>query len=228
MNKSLSGLIFGLLFIAFGVSIALNAFGYDVNIFFRGWWTLFIIIPSFVGLFQKNNRTIGAIGLGIGIMLLLNQQDLIQWQLLSRLIVALIFFFIGLSLVFKRNHFSSGYSKEYATNSPGRKNYSTYFGGREIRFDNEPFTGADLSVAFGAIEMDLRNAIITSDVSIQATCALGGIDIWVPANVRVEVDSTPILGGVDNRVKNPTGTNGMPVYTIYISATCILGGIDVK
>lgn len=227
MNRSLSGIIIGLIFIALALSIVLKAFGYDFDIFFDGWWTLFIIIPSFVELFHRNNRTSAVIGLGVGILLLLSAQDIIEWQMFGKLMIALIFLMIGLSMIFKRRYKPHQFNTEYASNS-GNKNYSAFFGGRNIRFDNQEFTGASISVAFGAIEMDLRNAIVTSDAVIDASAAFGGIDIFVPSNVKVEVDCTPILGGVENKASTPTSSDGRQIPVLYINATCILGGIDIK
>jgi predicted membrane protein len=75
--------------------------------------------------------------------------------------------------------------------------------------------------------MDLRNAIIRENVVIEAKTVLGGIDIFVPNYVRVVVNCTPILGGVDNRTITPYGADEKTI-TIYLNATCVLGGIDVK
>jgi hypothetical protein len=99
--------------------------------------------------------------------------------------------------------------------------------GRDVRFDNEVFQGAVLSAVLGGIEMDLRNAIIRENVVIEAKAVLGGIDIFVPNYVRVVVNCTPILGGVDNKTITPFGADEKTI-TIYLNATCVLGGIDVK
>ena len=38
-----------------------------IDIFFDGWWTLFIIIPCFIGLFNDRDRTGNLIGLVVGV-----------------------------------------------------------------------------------------------------------------------------------------------------------------
>lgn len=228
MKKSLSGVIIGLLFVLLGVSLALKAFGYDFEIFFDGWWALFIIIPSFAGLFERRDRTSSLIGLGVGVLLLLSAQDIITWQMFGKLIVSFIFLMIGLSMVFRKSYTSHEFKGESVTGTPEFKNYSAFFGGRNIRYDNQEFKGANISVVCGGIDLNLRNAIINSDVIIEASIALGGMDIFVPNNVNVEIDCTPILGGVDNKTVTPISSEGKPTPTIYIKATCILGGIDVK
>ena len=48
--KKFGDLLWGLFFIALGLIIGLNAMGIThINIFFSGWWTLFIIVPCFIG-----------------------------------------------------------------------------------------------------------------------------------------------------------------------------------
>ena len=40
---------------------------------------------------------------------------------------------------------------------------------------------------FGSIKCDLRNAIIEKDVVINASSTFGGIDIYVPENVKIKI-----------------------------------------
>ena len=48
--KKIEEILWGVFFIAIGIIIGLNALGItDINIFFDGWWTLFIIVPCFIG-----------------------------------------------------------------------------------------------------------------------------------------------------------------------------------
>ena len=73
------------------------------------------------------------------------------------------------------------------------------------------------------MECDLRKAIIENDCAIQVTAVFGGIDIMVPDNVNVKVNSNSIFGGVSNKTSaNPNAP------TLYINATCMFGGADIK
>ena len=50
----MSRILWGICFIIIGIIIGTNSFGLtNINIFFDGWWTLFIIVPCFIGLFNK-------------------------------------------------------------------------------------------------------------------------------------------------------------------------------
>ena len=50
----MKNIILGLILIILGVIIGLNTFGItSIDIFFDGWWTLFIIIPAILGLSKE-------------------------------------------------------------------------------------------------------------------------------------------------------------------------------
>ena len=62
--KNLTSVIWGLAFIIVGVIFGLNTLNItDINIFFDGWWTLFIIIPCFINLFKAGDKKGNIIGL---------------------------------------------------------------------------------------------------------------------------------------------------------------------
>ena len=59
--------IIGLCFIVLGVLIGLASFDIiDFDLFFPGWWTLFIIVPSVMGLICDGDKTWSLVGLFIG------------------------------------------------------------------------------------------------------------------------------------------------------------------
>lgn len=66
--KKVEHILWGLVFIAAGLIIGGNSLGIiDVNLFFNGWWTLFIIVPCFISLLTEKEKTGNIIGLVIGI-----------------------------------------------------------------------------------------------------------------------------------------------------------------
>ena len=73
MNKSKSTLIWGLIITIVGVIFLGNSLNFwNISIFFRGWWTLFIIVPSLIGLFKKQTIVSSILGLIIGISLIVS------------------------------------------------------------------------------------------------------------------------------------------------------------
>ena len=107
----------------------------------------------------------------------------------------------------------------------GENSYCATFAGQNAKFDGEEFTGADLTAVFGGVKCDLRNAIINSDVVINANSTFGGIEIYVPSNVKIKIKSMPIFGGVDNKANTKPDENS---HIIYINSTTIFGGVEIK
>ena len=85
-----------------GLILGLNATGLiDIDLFFAGWWTLFIIVPCFIGLFTDNDKTGDTVGIAVGVILLLCCQDILNFDILWKLLLPIILIIIGLSFIFK-------------------------------------------------------------------------------------------------------------------------------
>ena len=223
--KNLSKIIWGLVLVAAGVLFGLNAVGVtDVKVFFDGWWTLFIIIPCFVGLFTDRNKTGNLIGLLLGVILLLCCQDILDFSAIWKLVLPVVVVIIGFSLIFGGFGFR-GRRFEVKNNSGNVSSGFAAFSGKTMKFDGEVFRGAEITAVFGGVKCDLTNAVFEGDTVINATSVFGGVDVIVPAGVNVKVRSDSLFGGVSDR--NRVNTDGNP-YTVYVNATCIFGGVDIK
>ena len=213
--------------ITLGIIIGLNSFEIiNVDIFFDGWWTLFIIVPCFIGIITEKDKLGNIIGLIIGIGLLLWRRDVIEIGMLWKLIVPIILILVGISCIFKGKIDKKIESEIQKINKTNDNNYCTVFSGQEVNLSDEKFDGANLTSVFGGIDLDLRNAKINSDTLIDVKCVFGGADILVPDNVKVKISSSSFFGGVDNKKKNIDDQNKK--YTLYIKATCVFGGVDIK
>lgn len=225
--NNIKNILWGIILVIIGVIIGLNTMDItDIDIFFDGWWTLVIIVPCFIGLFTNKDKTGNIIGLLVGVILLLGMQNIIDFNLIWKLLLPSIIVIIGLSLIFK-NTFNSKINNEIKKlNNKNTKDneYCATFSGQRIDFPNEEFKGATLNSVFGSITCDLREAKIKEDVVINASSVFGGIDIIVPDDVNIKIKSNSIFGGVNNKKKN----NEDKKYTIYVNASCLFGGVDIK
>lgn len=223
MGNRASTALWGVVFILLGILFGGNAFDiWDVNLFFNGWWTLFIIVPSVLGLFQKGFKSGSLIGLIIGVLLLLSAQDIITWAMMGKLFIPIMFILIGFSIIFGSK---SNRDRTIHVNKKGLQDFTAIFSGNNVNFPYEKFNGANITSIFGSVDLNLKNAIINEDVVINTLNIFGGSDILVPPGVKVKVSSVPIFGGVSNKT-NQVQIEGAP--TIYINATCIFGGVDIK
>ena len=114
------------------------------------------------------------------------------------------------------------------TGGNGYINVTAILGGKDIRVDNECFTGADICVVMGAVDLNLQNAIISEDVYVNVSAVMGGVDIYVPANVRVVTDGcSTVMGGIE--VGTPYANfHGADTPRLIITGSCVMGGIEIK
>lgn len=228
MSK-IRNLLWGIVLIAVGLVLGLNAMGItNINIFFDGWWTLFIIVPCFINLFKENEKTGNLIGLLVGIVLLLCCQNFLDIDKVWQLIFPAILIIIGISFIFKDvfdKKLSENIKKLNDKLSKDNDCCAT-FSGQNVNYDGEKFEGGSFTAVFGGIKCDLSKAIIDEDIVINASSTFGGIDLIVPEDVNVKLKSSSIFGGVDDKRKNRVEKEN--AKTIYVNATCLFGGVEVK
>ena len=94
---------------------------------------------------------------------------------------------------------------------------------------------------FGGADIDLRQAEIMDKAILKASSIFGGIFIYVPDDVKVEVASTSICGGVSDKrkdvgrkkkSKDDEGSKEKQTKnagrTLYIDANCVFGGVEIR
>ncbi len=212
--KKINSILFGLLIVALGVIFLGNSLDiWDIDVFFKGWWTLFILIPSIFGLFNKDFIS-SLIGIIVSILLLLVCNDYMNWHMFSEILISSILIIIGISFIFKpkiKKISRSGESEEYIG----------IFSSNEVSID-DTFKGAKVVAVFGGVDLDLRDAKIEEDIVIDCVTIFGGIDIRLPKNVKVKTNGVPIFGGIEDNSKKGDGP------TVVINYVCIFAGIDLK
>jgi predicted membrane protein len=226
MKHKIRSVLWGIFFIVIGALFALNALEItDIDIFFDGWWTLFIIIPSVIGLFTEKDKTGNLIGVAIGVFLLLCSRDILSFSMLWKLLVPAIIMIIGLKMIFSAlfGNKANQILKQLKENGNVPRSGHATFSGCTLNYQDQVFEGAELSAVFGGVKCDLREAVIEKDCAIEVSAIFGGIDILVPKHINVKVSSTCIFGGISNKTKP-----NADAPTLYITGTCMFGGVDIK
>ena len=223
MMKNLTGIIIGAVLIACGVIYILGAFDViDMNISFDGWWALFIIVPSISGLITSRDKIWNAFCLILGIYLLLAAQGVIEYAIGFKLSVPIIIILLGIKLIVK----SASPQKKIENVEKGQKKNMAAFSLQTIDFTDEEITVAKIGAVFGGAKCNLTDAKIKDGSQIDLFCAFGGVDIIVPENVNVKVNTFCLFGGIsDKRVIKPSDKDGV---TLTINGFCIFGGADIK
>ena len=87
--KQIKPIIWGVAIIALGVIFGGNALGlFNLNVFFDGWWTLFIIIPSIISLVTEKEKLSSLGFLAAGVILLLAAQKVFDYDVAWKAILA--------------------------------------------------------------------------------------------------------------------------------------------
>ena len=235
MKRDYSLLIWGLLLIVVGIIFSGNVLSiWSIDIFFTGWWTLFFNIPGIVSIIKHGLNWGSGILVILGLMLLLDELDIITGEVMWKLVFPLILILVGVTIILsffrggqKKNIEDVEYtkSKSYKYESTKYPRYTAILGGGDYKNNSNDLKGIVAEAILGGLEIDLRDAKINEDIVLELTAVLGGIDIFIPDNVSVEIISgNPILGGFEHKInKNVIG--GPKVRIKYIA---VLGGIEVK
>ena len=235
MKNSTKKILWGVLLILLGIAITLNVLDVGFTLFFDGWWTLFIILPCLYGLITGRERVIPLIGLLIGIGLLLAARDVISYMQLLRLAVPAVLIFIGVYVILralfpkapakKTEPPEEKVKKEAPVSATGGEEYSAYFASEDLNFDGRDFHGAKLSVLCGSIRLDLRQAIITRDITVETNALLGSVELLMPSDVHVRVEDSSFLGDMKNHATSSADTTAP---TVTVRATNVLASTAVQ
>lgn len=245
MKQNSAKIIIGVAIILVGISLILRNAGVEFNLFFTGWWAVLMMIIAIISM------TSGEIGPGnfalliIGAWLFADQRDWIpQWFNSAYLIGAGIIGF-GLLFIFnpRKEYRSNNTDQDTRREQPRQKqedtrkekhsysrsnetnpSYTAIFSGQDIRNSSSNFDGANLFALFGGLSLDLRDAIITHDIIVDATAIFGGVDIKLPSDVQVIVKATPLFGGVDDKSRK---ISSLHAPTVTVRCLAAFGGVDI-
>lgn len=223
----------GILLVIAGVVLLLDQMNIiEVGDLISTYWPSILILMGLIGLVSKDSSTLSnLVVLGLGVFFLLRNLGYINisiWQILWPSILII----IGLSIIFDkgtRKHKSEvdpeKWEKENIVNEEVI-DYFTIFSGIENSNYSKSFRGGKITALFAGIELDLRDAQIKDKTAVLSITAIfGGVDIIVPSHWNVEVQATPILGGVEKHTQYNRDENAP---TLKINGTAIFGGIEIK
>lgn len=88
------------------------------------------------------------------------------------------------------------------------------------------FQGGDITVALGGTDINFSKADIQNSATLDLTIVAGGVKLVLPNNWDLQINTTNILGGVEDKRRElpPTETK---TKTLRITGTIVLGGIEI-
>jgi hypothetical protein len=204
----------------------LNIFSFNFNL--GDWWPLILVALGVVNLW--NNRNIfdfsGLFLILLGVVFLLAELGRIGWGDVWRWWPAVLIL-LGISIVFKRAPVAlPGSARAGAASGEDSVSINNILAGSDRRVISREFKGGDIANILGGTKLDLLEAkLAPGDWLLTVSTVLGGVEILVPRDWRIEVNPTNMLGGVDDHTRqNPDAAGGR----LIIKASALLGGIDIK
>lgn len=219
------GLFSGLLIILVGLLFLFGVLGEEsVGDMYSTYWPLFLILIGLWIMITHDFRSFfGLLLAAIGCIFLLINLDVLGQKIWYYLWPVLIILF-GLWVIFR-----PGFrTREKIPEIKGHDlDVSGFFSGVKRVIESKEFRGGKATAIFGGLELDFTEAgLAENEATVEMTAAFGGIEIRVPAEWRVIVDSHPIFGAFEDKRRTVPQTEDAP--KLYLKGTVIFGGIEIK
>ena len=223
-------IIIALFVIIVGVILLAENLGADIHINVWEWWPLILIFIGLGFLFKPEpHRQVftASILIGLGLIFLSNTLDIFYFDFGDLWPVALII--VGLAMI--RNHTFKSAKQPISQDA---LNLTMMLGGGEYRFSSKQFKGGKVTAFMGGGTLDLTEAEMeTDEVVIDVFAMMGGFEVRIPKHWQLNVQTTPIMGGVENKTyagqSNVSAVDlPQPLKRLTIKGTLFMGGLEVR
>ena len=183
------------------------------------WWPLLIIGIGLLMLINDPRQYVWpTLVIFAGVLWQLRKFEFVTfniWQLFWPVVLII----IGISIIMNRTR------GHISANGRDSDDMTAIFGGNETKNLSLDYKGGKATAIFGGVTIDLREANITKEATLDVFALCGGIDLKIPEGWIVKSRVTPILGGVGNKAQS-SSTKNTP--TLFITGDVIMGGVDIK
>lgn len=217
---------FGLFVIVLGALALLN----NLNVFnmfgMLQFWPVFLIALGGLLLLRGGRATRSLTGgalMGLGALMALDQAGYIRFSLQTWWPALLIYAGLMVILRGERRRVWQGERGEMETSGDAVR-ANVVMSGSELHNDSQDFKGGSVSVLMGGVKLDLREASIQGEAVLNVEALLGGLQIRVPTDWAVEIELTPVMGGVENRAVPPPGRD----KRLRIRGEALMSGVEVR
>ena len=221
-------LVLGVFIIVLGVIFMLDHLNILESGDFLQYWPILVVLYGLSKLgqgVQGRGMLSGAFFVVVGSLLLLSNLEVISFHLWDYWPVVLVF--MGFMLVWRAlgRHRAGREGGPQPGDDDSRVNSFVMFGGVERRNSSQDFKGGEITAILGGCELDLRGASIRNGAAIIDVFTFwGGIDIKVPADWTVSIESMPLMGGCEDKTRHEKHAEGKH---LIIKGYVIMGGLEI-
>ncbi|HVP14544.1 MAG TPA: DUF5668 domain-containing protein [Terriglobales bacterium] len=251
-NSRLVSVLFGLAVIAVGVLFTLDNLGLVNAGDVLRWWPALLLaygLARLTGSCCRRSLVVGGFFTIIGAALLLRAASLLSFSIWDLWPVVLIL--IGANLLlrsFGRERWSAEMLPGWRggihrppdeSGSPTAAEVANAADGRSSRFStlallskierkivSQNLSHGEATAVMGGQVLDLRSARLAGGTAtIDLVVLLGGIDLYVPADWKVSVETVAMLGGYEDSTRAPAGESR---GHLILKGVILMGGVEVR
>ncbi len=161
MREKIFNTIIATALITYAITASLTAIIKDVNIFFKGWWTLLFILPAIGMLFFQRNKKSSLFVILVGVIILLGIYKVLTINKCFIILLSLVIIFIGINII----EITFRIPKKKNSTEKYLPNYYAIFGSVEEK-NSTKFIGGRVHSIFGQVVLDLTQAKIEDSSTI--------------------------------------------------------------
>ena len=215
MKEKIFNTIIATALITYAITAIVTSIVKDVNIFFKGWWTLIIILPALGMLLFEKNKKSSLFIIFIGIVILLGANGVLSINKCFIIFLSLAIIFIGINII----EVTFRIPKKKNSTEKYLPNYYAIFGSVEEK-NSTKFAGGRIHAIFGQVTLDLTKAKIEDNSTIKILSIFGSSEVLLPSNVEV-ITNTKSRFGSDENFKNSSSKGRK--NKVYVESVNILG-----
>ncbi|HET7868331.1 MAG TPA: DUF5668 domain-containing protein [Burkholderiaceae bacterium] len=222
--------IFGLAVIGIGTLALLDNLRLFDMALLRTFWPLVLVLVGLSRLAwprRPEGRLFGLVLVLLGVLVTahnLGYHALDIWQWWPVLVIL-----AGLSIVWRGVFWSTHRRKDWFESSTvehaDQVSADATFSGMKLQNDSRSFKGGKVSVMFGGVELDLREAVMDGpEATITISASFGGVELRVPREWQVVVQMTATMGAVQDSSAPPAA----PSHRLILRGEALFGGVEIK
>ncbi len=195
----------------------------DIGDFLGTWWPAVLI---FIGAWQLASRRGRSVGgpiflITMGAVLQVITLGWATWDILWPVVLIA----VGLGILLRGGRFRQTSSRKVTDDAV---QISATFSGVNRRITSANFRGGSVTATCGGIELDLRDAGLQQDTTLQVTSLFAGVELKVPEEWNVQVHGSPLFGGIEDSRSKSASQGQQPGPVLHIQTSITFGGLEIK
>lgn len=223
MRNRVFNLVWGLSLGILGIVLLGNSLNlWFIDIFFNGWWTLFIIVPALICVCINKHNLFNLVLLLAGVFIFNLYRNSWSFKIIIEILFSLVVLIVGGNLI----NLAFGKTKNCLEEGSKYDNivFNGFFGSFNEILNKRDLGSIKVSMFFSKLNLDINSSSLRKDVRIKVMNIFGFIKITGADNVNVEVSGSNIGSLIKNEIK----VHNSKLPTVYIESVSIFGGIKVQ